>query len=133
LRKTATKAIKVHPGDSVVVRAALPSDSGLARLYVWAKEDGTDTFSPYVQGIDAVELDGRPTMLKPMSMRLVSHRPQHKISFVADMKGQIVIVQEVDTFEDKVAEVSIDLVMATKSKLSRFKRRLTEWPTTVRL
>ena len=133
MRRTATKAVKVQPGDAVVVKAALPPDSGLARLYVWAKESGSEKFSPYVQGIDAISVTGAPNMLSPLSMRLVEQRPAHKISFVADIEGQIVIVQEVDTREDKIAEVSLECVMMTKSRLSRFKRRLTEWPMTVKL
>jgi len=133
VRKTATKAVRVRPGDEIIVRAALPADLGLARLYVWAKQVGSDQFSPYVLGTDVIDLGELPNMLSPISMRLVPQRPAHKISFVADMKGQIVIVQEVDTRDDKVAEVSLDLIMATTSRLDRFKRRLTEWPKTVKL
>jgi hypothetical protein len=125
--------VKVQPGDEIVVRAALPHDTNLARLYVWAKELGCDDFSPYVQNTDVISTNGMPQMLSPMSMRLVSHRSEHKISFVADIKGQIVIVQEVDTSEDKLAKVSLDRVMARCSRLDRFKRRLIEWPRTVRL
>jgi len=133
MRKTATKAVKVQPGDEVIVRAALPPKLGLARLYVWAKQSGSNEFSPYVLGTDIIDLNGRPNMLSPMSIRLVPERPKHRISFVADMKGQIVIVQEVDTREDKIAEVRLDLVMANTSRLDRFKRRLIEWPKTIRL
>lgn len=133
MRRTATKAVKVEPGDAVVVRATLPPASGLARLYVWAKQTGSNQFSPYVQNTDAVAKDGMPQMLSPLSMRLVEQRPSHRISFVSDIEGQVVIVQEVDTREDKLAEVTLDLSMATKSKLNRFKRRLTEWPRTVTL
>lgn len=133
MRRTATKAVKVQPGDQIVVRAALPPDTGLARLYVWAREFGCGQFSPYVLDTNAVALNGRPTMLPTLSMRLVSQRPEHTISFMSDIKGQIVIVQEVDTLDDKLAEVKLDLYMATRSRLNRFKRRLTEWPKTVTL
>jgi hypothetical protein len=125
--------VKVQPGDEIIVRAALPSDLGLARLYVWARQSDTEQFSPYVQNTDVITKDGMPQMLSPLSMRLVPQRPAHRISFVADIKGQIVIIQEVDTREDKVAEVSLERNMATTSRLNRFKRRLTEWPMTVRL
>jgi hypothetical protein len=133
MRLTTTKAVKVQPGDAVVVRAALPPDQGLARLYVWARESNSDQFSPYVQGTDVIAMDGAPQMLSPLSMRLVPQRPTHKISFVSDIKGQIVIVQEVDTREDKIAEVTLERVMMNHSKLQRFKRRLIEWPMTVKL
>lgn len=133
MRKTATKAVKVQPGDEVIVRAALPRDLKLARLYVWAKELGCDGFSPYVQNTDSIALDGTPPLLTPMSMRLVPQRPAHEISFVADMAGQIVIVQEVDTREDKLADVKLERYIATVSRLGRFKRRLMEWPRTVTL
>jgi hypothetical protein len=123
----------VQPGDEVIVQAALRPDQGLARLYVWAKQFECDEFSPYVLNTDAISLDGTPQFLSPLSIRLVPQRPAHKISFKSDIKGQIVIVQEVDTRDDEVAKVSLELVMADSSKLSRFKRRLTEWPTTVKL
>jgi hypothetical protein len=133
LRRPTTKAVKVQPGDQIIVRAALPHDSNLARLYVWAKEFGSDDFSPYVRNTDVISTNGMPQMLSPLSMRLVSNRHKHTISFVSDIKGQIVIVQEVDTGEDKLAKVELDLVMADSSRLDRFKRRLIEWPRTVRL
>jgi hypothetical protein len=133
LRKTATKAVKVQPGDEIIVRAALPPDLGLARLYVWAKEGESTNFSPYVLDTDVIPTNGMPQMLTPLSMRLVPQRSIHKISFLADIRGQIVIVQEVDTKEDKIAKVSLEVNMATTSRLSRFKRRLTEWPKTVTL
>jgi len=133
LRKTATKAVRVQPGDEIIVRAVLPPELGLARLYVWARLSDDANFSPYVQNTDVIAKDGLPQMLSPLSMRLVSQRPAHKISFVADIKGQIVIIQEVDTHEDRIAEVSLDLIMAATSRLNRFKRRLTEWPKTVKL
>jgi len=123
----------VQPGDQIVVRAALPPDTGLARLYVWAREFGCEQFSPYVLDTNSLALNGRPTMLPTLSMRLVSQRPAHTISFMSDFKGQVVIVQEVDTSDDKLAKVELELYMGTRSRLSRFKRRLTEWPKTVTL
>lgn len=133
MRLVVTKAVKVQPGDEVIVRAALPPDLGLARLYVWAKQSECDEFSPYVLNTDVISTNGLPQMLTPLSMRLVQQRPSHEISFVSDIKGQIVIVQEVDTANDKLAKVNVDRIMADKSRLGRFKRRVTEWPTTVKL
>jgi len=133
VRKVASRAIRVQPGDEVVVRAALPFNVGLARLYVWAKQKGCDQFSPYVLGADTIPINGFPTMLSPLSMRLVEARPIHKISFTSDIKGQIVIVQEVDSLSDKPARIDIELYMTTTSPLGRFKRRLTEWPQRVKL
>jgi hypothetical protein len=133
LRKTATKAVKVQPGDEVIVKAALQPEQGLARLYVWAKDSLSDEFSPYVLNNDVISISGIPQMLVPLSMRLVPQRSAHQLSFVADIKGQIVIVQEVDTREDKLAKVVLERVMVKSSRLNYFKRRLTEWPKTVRL
>jgi len=133
VRRTATKAVKVQPGDQIVVRAALPPNSGLARLYVWMKESGSSQFSPYVFDPNALALNGRPTMLPTLSMRLVPQRPAHTISFMADSEGQVVIVQEVDTYDDKLADVVLDLYMGNRSRLGRLKRRLIEWPKTVTL
>ena len=133
MRRIVTKAVKVQPNDEVIVRAALPPDTTLARLYVWAKESECDEFSPYVIGPDVITVNGQPVMLTPLNIRLVEQRPSHQISFHCDIKGQIVIVQEVDTRDDKLAEVHLDLKMADRSRLQRFKRRLTEWPKTVTL
>ena len=135
MRRTVTKAIKVQPYDEVIVRAALPPDSRLARLYVWAKQSKSNEFSPYAVGQEGggIVLNGQPIMLTPLNIRLVEQRPSHQISFRSDIEGQIVIVQEVDTRDDKVAEVNLDLHMANRSKIVRFKRRLTEWPKTVTL
>ena len=86
MRRTATKAVKVQPGDEVVVQAELPPDTTLARLYVWAKEFECDEFSPYVQGTDVIAVNGQPQMLSPLSMRLVPQRSSHQISFRSDIK-----------------------------------------------
>jgi hypothetical protein len=124
----------VQPGDEVIVRAALPTELKLARLYIWAKQIGDSEFSPYVHGltIPTISLDKIPQMYKPLSMRLVGKNRSDKISFVSDITGEIVVIQEVDTKDDKLANVKIELVMIGNS-LERFKRRITEWPKTVTL
>jgi hypothetical protein len=134
LRLAATRSTKVQPGDEVIVRAALSSGVQLARLYVWAKQIGDAEFSPYVHGLSlpTVLLNNTPQMHKPLSMRLVGKRRSDKISFMSDISGEVVVIQEVDTKNDKVANAKIELIMAG-GWLERFIRRITEWPKTVTL
>jgi hypothetical protein len=135
VRLVVTKAVKVQPGDEVIIRAALSSGTSLARLYIWARQKEDTQFSPYVQGLGAevVSPGGSPQMHKPLSMRLISKKRSDKVSFISDIEGQIVVIQEVDSIRDKTADVKIELVMVNDSSLARFKRRITEWPKTVQL
>lgn len=135
MRVVVTRAIKVQPGDQVIVRAALSSGLQLARLYVWARQKEDTDFSPYVLGLgeEQVSLNDTPQMHKPLSMRLVSRKRSDKISFVSDIEGQIVVVQEVDSVNDKVADVKLESIMNERSKLKKLKRRLIEWPKRVKL
>lgn len=137
MRLPVTKALRVKPGDLIVVRASLPVGGKLARLYAWVKQDGDNEFSPYVQGLNenivVLDSDGHPHMFQTIYMRLVEQRPSNSISFMADFNGKIVIIQEVDTKNDKVANVRLERTMRHAPVLSQLKRRLTEWPTTIRL
>ena len=102
MRVAVGKAIRVGPGDEVVIRGQLPSSSKLARLYVFAKE-GDAEYSPYVENLGsllAVSGD-RPQMYTPMSMRLDSYRSQRELTFVADIDGYIRVMQEIDKGDPK--------------------------------
>jgi hypothetical protein len=102
MRVAVGKAIRVGPGDEVVIRGQLPSSGKLARLYVFAKE-GDAEYSPYVENLGsllAVSGD-RPQMYTPMSMRLDSYRSQRELTFVADIDGYIRVMQEIDKGDPK--------------------------------
>jgi hypothetical protein len=108
MRVEVGRQVRVSPGDIIVIRGCLAPDSKLSRLYVFAKE-GDVQFSPYVEGLhEKLMVSGeRPQMYTPLSMRLDGHRPQHEISFVADIDGWIRIMQEVDRAHDSKAVVRI--------------------------
>lgn len=135
MRKVVTRAIKVQPGDEVIIRAALYVEQTLARLYVWARQTEDTEFSPYVQGlsVESVSLNTTPQMHKPLSLRLIPKKRSDKVSFISDIEGQIVVVQEVDSIRDKTADVKIELVMGGNSRFEHLKRRVLEWPKTVQL
>ena len=122
MRRTATKAVKVQPGDEVVVQAELSPDTTLARLYVWAKEFECDEFSPYVQGTDVIAVNGQPQMLSPLSMRLVPQRSSHQIRFQVEYKGPGYYCQDRLLAVVNSLKVHLDLKMGSTSKFGRFKQ-----------
>lgn len=105
MRVTVSKALRVQPGDQVVIRAELRSGERLGRLFVFARELAEDRFSPYVQGLYHEIASREPVMHTPLSLRLVEQMPERELSFVADLDGYICITQEVDTPKDKTAKV----------------------------
>ncbi|MEY9493742.1 hypothetical protein [Bradyrhizobium elkanii] len=107
MRVTVGRPIRVDPGDTVAVRGQLPEKAKLGRLYVFAKEDAADAFSPYVQNIGVVTAQASPHLYTPMSMRLDSYRREYEMSFVADIDGFIRVMQEVDTAKEPRAKVRI--------------------------
>lgn len=107
MRVTASKAVRVGPGDEVVIQAQLPKTARTSRLYVFAKVKGEE-FSPYVANAESVLVsNGRPQMLSPMSLRLVEKQPERSISFVSDIDGRICVMQEIDTKDEPLAKVRI--------------------------
>jgi len=126
------KPVRVGPGDEIVIRGQLPKNSRLGRLYVFARE-GKAKFSPYVANVGKMlaVVGERPQMYTPMSMRLSEQRPQHEISFVADIDGWFRIMQEVDRADDAKAIVKIkrriDPTLPWRPWLVRYLRGLWPW------
>lgn len=108
MRVAASRAIRVGPGDEVVIRGSLPATSDLGRLYVFASAEGGE-FAPYARHAgQTTVVDGRPMMLTPLSMRLVRAQPTRKLTFVSDIDGFIRVMQEVDTPNDPKAHIRIE-------------------------
>lgn len=128
MRIQASKALRVGPGDKVVVRGRLPSTAKLGRLFVFASENGAQ-FSPYVPNVSDVIVDnGRPQLLQPMSMRLLQGQPPREIAFVSDINGFICVMQEVDALSEPKADVKLQCqINPNLSWTSRLLRRLTQW------
>ncbi|MBO4228441.1 hypothetical protein [Bradyrhizobium neotropicale] len=131
MRVLTGKPIRVGPGDEVVVRAQLTTAT-LGRLYVFAREDSEDRFSPYVPHVAALAVGDEPSMLQPMSMRLVAERPMRQISFVADIDGFVCVMQEVDTATDPLAKVRLKRKICPdldwKSRILRKFQGIFSWP-----
>jgi hypothetical protein len=125
MRVAIGKAIRVGPGDEVLIRGQLPSSSNLARLFVFAKE-GNAEFSPYVENLGsllAVSGD-RPQMYTPMSMRLDSRRSQRELTFVADIDGFVRVMQEVDRDEPRAKVTLTRTICPTLPWRQKLRRRL---------
>jgi hypothetical protein len=130
MRVEVGRAIKVGPGDEVIVRGRLPANSRLGRLFVFARE-GEAPFSPYVENIvgKLAVVGERPNMYTPMSMRLSEQRPQHEISFVSDFNGWVRIMQEVDRPTDTRAIVKLSRIINPYLPWrERLMRRIRELP-----
>lgn len=127
MRVRASKPLRVGPGDTVVVRGQLPSTAQLGRLFVFASENGSQ-FSPYVQHVaDIVVENGRPQMLRPVSMRLLRGQPTRELSFVSDIDGFICVMQELDSGEPKAnvrVQCQINPELPWTQKLWR---KLSQW------
>lgn len=106
MRVHAGRALRVGPGDEVIVQGQLASSlAKLGRLYVFASEADGD-YAPYVPN-QAALATAMPHMMSPMSMRLVLERPSREISFISDIDGFIRVMQEVDTADDPRAIVTL--------------------------
>jgi hypothetical protein len=124
VRKPVTRALKVWPGDKVVIRASLPFAATLGRLVVFAAEGVGAEFSPYVPDLaEHLALDGPPPLLTPLSLRLTDSQPIRIISFVSDIAARIRVFQEIDTDRDLLAKVEIrrhaDRQLPWPTRLSR--------------
>jgi hypothetical protein len=106
VRVAVGKPIRVGPGDEVVVQARLPAASGLGRLFVFAREDRGNDFSPYVPCADELAY-GQPKMLSPLSLRLTRQAPGRLLQFRVDIDGFIQLMQEVDALDEPVAKVRL--------------------------
>ena len=120
--------LRVGPGDQVVIRGRLPSEAKLGRLFVFASENGAK-FSPYVPHVaDMLVANGRPSMMTPLSLRLVDIRPEREISFVSDIDGFVCVMQEIDTPDDPSAKVKASrTINPDLNWIERLKRKLTSW------
>ena len=120
--------LRVGHGDQVVIRGSLPPDAKLGRLFVFASENGAK-FSPYVPHVaDMLVANGRPTMMTPLSLRLVDIRPEREVSFTSDIDGFICVMQEIDGPDDPSAKVRASrTINPNLSWTQRLKRKLTSW------
>lgn len=130
MRVAVSKTIRVGPGDTVTVRGQLAS-AKLGRLYVFARERGNSSFSPYVPEMPEL-ISERPTLMSTMTMRLAEGQPEKQTSFVADFDGFLRVMQEVDTAKDPRAMVKLTrTICAHLPWHQRLARRLSgvlSWP-----
>ena len=130
MRAPVGRIVRVWPGDQLVVRARLPAEVSLARLFVFARASEDSDFSPYVPQFETI--GDRPTMLSLMSLRLTTQNPARTSVFDVDIRGCVRIMQEVDTARDVLAVVKIRRIAApSTSPLMRVVRKMVElvsWP-----
>jgi hypothetical protein len=128
VRVPATRAVRVGPGDFIVIRGQLPRDAKLGRLYVFASENGAP-FSPYVHGVaNMLVMNGQPQMLSQLSMRLVAASPVRELTFVSDIDGFIRVMQEVDTKDEPKAKIRIECTVNPDLGWKEwFKRKVAQW------
>jgi hypothetical protein len=114
----------------VVIRGALPAASKLGRLFVFASENGAK-FSPYVPNVaDVLVANGRPSMLSPLSMRLIGAQPVRRLEFTADIDGFVCVMQEIDTSDDLRAKVKLTrTINPDLGWVAWAKRKFTPWQT----
>jgi len=122
--------LRVGPGDRVYIRGQLPPTGKLGRLFVFASENGAQ-FSPYVPNVaDILVANGRPTMLSPMSMRLIGPESSKQLAFTADIYGFIRVIQEIDTLDDVRAKVKLTRkINPDLGWIAKLQRRFTPWQT----
>ena len=130
MRVPVGKTLRVGRGDKVTITGRLPTTAKLGRLFVFASENGAQ-FSPYVPNVaDILVADGKPAMLSPLSLRLVTTRPEREISFMADIDGFIRVMQEIDTPQDAQAKVRLTRqVNPELGWIEWAQRKLTSWQT----
>jgi len=128
MRVPVGNTLRVGPGDTVVVRGQLPSTGKLGRLFVFASENGA-TFSPYVPNVaDVLVADGRPTMLTPLSLRLIGEHSNRQMEFKADIDGFIRVMQEIDGKDDPLAKVKLARkINPDLGWIDWAKRKFTSW------
>jgi hypothetical protein len=119
----------VGPGDEIIIRGSLPPAAKLGRLYVFASENGAK-FSPYVLHVaEVLVANGQPTMMTPLSLRLVGPGTSRSLSFVADIDGYICVMQEVDDAKDPRAKITMTRkINPALSWTEWFKRKFIPWP-----
>jgi hypothetical protein len=128
MRVQVGNTLRVGPGDQVVIRARLPAAAKLGRLLVFASENGAQ-FSPYVQNVaEMLVANGKPTMLAPLSMRLVGSESTRTNTFTADINGFVRVMQEVDGLDDVRAVVKMTrTINPNLGALARLQRKLSSW------
>jgi len=128
LRIPVGNVLRVGPGDHVSIRGRLPPDAKLGRLFVFASENGSK-FSPYVPHVaDMLVANGRPSLMTPLSLRLIDTRPEREVSFVSDIDGFVCVMQEIDTPDDPSAKVKASRTINPNLRWTeRLKRKLTSW------
>jgi hypothetical protein len=128
LRIPVGNTLRAGRGDQVIIRGRLPPDAKLGRLFVFASENGAK-FSPYVPNVaDILVTDGRPSMLTPLSMRLLETRPERELTFVSDIDGFFCVMQEIDTPEDPSVKIKASRkINPDLSWVERLKRKMISW------
>lgn len=102
------RALRVGPGDEVVVRARLPAQSSkLSRLFVFAKPVTDEQFAPYVPQLPTLVDSLYPSLQSMLSLRLTQAQPARELKFTADINGRICIMQEIDIANEPRARVQI--------------------------
>jgi len=130
MRLAVGRAIKVGPGDKVVVQARLPAGSAkLGRLFVFAKEKSNTGYSPYVAGLSSGVMadNGEPNMHSPLTLRLTEGQPTRQLKFVADIHGHIQVMQEVDTADEVLAKVKMSRQICPYIGWKEWLSRLMPW------
>jgi len=122
--------LRVGPGDEVVIRGSLPPSGKLGRLFVFASENGAK-FSPYVPNVaDIIAANGKPSMLTPLSLRLIGEHSDRQIKFKADIDGFISVMQEIDGKDDPLAKVKLTrTINPDLGWIDWAKRKFTPWQT----
>lgn len=131
MRVAVGKTLRVGPGDHVVIRGQLPPDGKLGRLFVFASENGGE-FSPYVLNVaHMIVVDGRPSILSPLTMRLVEARPSRELSFVTDIDGYLRVMQEIDDPSDPRVRIRMTRkINPNLGWVERLQRRIASWQMT---
>ncbi len=110
MRVEVGKALTVAHGDEVTLTAKLMRSADLARLFVFAREEGNDCFIPFIPGLnDKLNAIGssEPMLLTPLQMRLTDQHRTKTLKFTADIDGEIQVMQEIDVATDVRAQVRL--------------------------
>jgi hypothetical protein len=107
VRLAVSRKLRVGLGDRIVVKATLPQEGALARLYVFARHKGEE-FSPYVPHVGDLPVTAEPMMLSPLKLRLQApQRSVRELEFKSDITGYICVMQEVDRVDEPRARVEV--------------------------